>query len=461
MFAPLRVFSVLLLAGIIVWACSSPTSSSASNNTDDATVGATDARPLSARDATGKDASSDNSQDGSQADAAPQVLRYFGRPFEITGQRLDGVKPIEIHSLAVSDGNSVYVAYSASAGNENNLGVFVTAFDTSGVRKFAPIRVSVGDGNETDTAIGVKDGTLLIAWSAQSDQLRVRWRTLSTNGVTLGPVHDGKELIYGGSALPASQLNPWVATSPSGFVLGGTWGVEGVNEFQAAGVALSPTGAPASDVWLWGSEPAASQDGVRFAAVGNTLRATWLSSPTSGRTELRSTERSAQVSPPADAGTLHADANTADAAASADGGAPASNPGTLISQALSADTDGEFVVYNDYGRQTRLRVWNGNADLALWQNFGTVVSVARATTTGGVALGVRSSSISPNALHALQFSSAGATLAEESMTIAGQNSQLPYDIKLIPVSQGLYFVAYQEPTSDRGWLSKGVFLRFP
>ncbi len=412
----LRGFSLLSLVALPLWACSSGPSGSS---------GALDAGPN--LDAGEADSGPVTPRDAARADAAP-ALKYFGTPFEIALGHNAGEKPVEIHTLATSDGTNVYVAYSATAQAGENLGVYVTAFDLNGARKFAPVQVSDGDANETDTAIAVRGDTLLVAWTASSDQARVRWRSLRTDGTSKGTVHNGPELKYQGKALAASQLNPWVSTTASGFTLGGAWGVEGINNFQAAGVALTPTGSPAGEVWLWGSAPADMQDGLRIAGA----KATWLSAPDSGRARLLSAER----------------------------GSP--SPTTLGPEATGADTDGLFVVYNDYAKRTHLRKWDATADLASWSNFGSLVSVG-SNAGGGVVLGVQGSSSTPGALHALQFGTGGATLAEEAMATsgAGISTQSAYDVKLVWVGLNKYFVAYQEPTADKGWLAKGVFLRFP
>lgn len=386
-------------------------------------------------------------------------LQYFSTPFELLNDRDPKEKPVQIHALSTSDGQRVYVAYSASAlDGSGKLAVFVTAFNASGERAFAPIGVSVGDANETDTAIAVRGSTLLVAWSASTDQARVRWRTLSTDGQTLGAVHNGPELRFFGTPLADSQLNPWATATPTGFALGGAWGVPGFARFQAAMAPLNPDGSIAGNVRLLGYNASQSQDGVRLSTQGSNVLATWLSAADDERATLMYNTLLPNAEALADAGS------PADGATS-DGGVPLLAPSSAraVGTAQANDSNGHYVIYNDTSDVAHLRAWGATTDLATWNDFGSLLSVASPGAEGGVALGITGSTNEGGGLHARRFDATGKTLAEETLPTegAGVSSLGSYDVKLVHVSGNQYFVAYQEPTADKGWVAKGTFLRFP
>lgn len=357
---------------------------------------------------------------------------WFSNPLFVVAEPAAGAKPVEIHSLAASDGKNVYVAYSTSApGGGGNLSVFVTAFNPRGERVFAPVQIAVGDANETDTAIAVRGDTLLVAWTASTDQAHLRWRTLRTDGTLLGKVHAHTELLEGGKPLTASQLNPWVCATPTGFFVAGAWGVSSSTSFQAAGAKLSATGDVDGEIALLGGAPTDTQDGVRVAAFGDKLRATWLSAPESGAAKVKWAEL---PSAPAEIGA-----------------------------GVGADTDGQFATYNDAKGKTHLRAWGGTQDLVGFDNLGSLPSVAADGQGGVLLLGITGSASAKGALHAVHVGADGRKLGESTLETsgAGISSQAAYDVKVVHITGRHFFVAYQEPTSTKGWVSKGSFITVP
>ena len=339
--------------------------------------------------------------------------------FPIDGDGPDG----QIHAIGAWDGARTFVAYNRPKTSSSSFDVYLTALRCDGKPAFAPVRVSEDDDNDVDPALVVLADRVLVAWSANlsagDPNLYLRLRVYDKTGKALGPARNFAGPRNGADNVHNTWL-PSLAPLGGGAALVGAWGIAEAPAFQAFGARLDAQGVTQGDAFELGFDAATTQTQPDVSGDGASAWAAWLVEPNTG---TGSTIATAHVP---------------------SSGAPVAGPSVVDAASPSISMRGTraWVAGSRASGSVLLLRADQSAPPIELATQGALPAVA-AADVGGAFVAYRDGA-SGRTVVAVRFDETGAVVRERDLGVA---KAAPYPLRLVRISEDVYFVAYQSGTS--------------
>jgi hypothetical protein len=183
----------------------------------------------------------------------------------------------QIHGSGAFDGDKIWMAWSRPD-DMSLFDIYLAAFSCDGSVAVAPFEITQADDNELNPILSVSGDRLMVAWTSDNstgvDNLDIRYRLFDLEGAPMGNV---VELAANRQGVPVTgnALNPDLAATADGWILGGIWGHQDAPAFQGFVVALDQDGAVQGEAEDLALDTAATQTHVAVAAEGSAVHLAW------------------------------------------------------------------------------------------------------------------------------------------------------------------------------------------